>query len=298
MDAHAHCDAVVLRAGNLEVGVAPACGASLTRFQVRTARGMLPVLRNAIAADIVAGSAYGASCFPLVPYAGRLRHGTFESGGRRIQFPLNVPAERHSSHGDGWQRPWRVQRLERDSVHLSISASEGDPLRYDAVQRIQVSQESLRVRFEITNREPDRLPVGVGLHPYFANRSEALVTAALPVRRRLDAELMPLGTDVAAGGSHLRPRHPVSELEGVNIFEGWDGQAEIAWPASGLAVQLTTWPRLGHAVIWAPSAQSFFCFEPVSHATNAFNSAAQCAHALLDPGETLVQRFELRLRVE
>lgn len=298
MDTRAHRDAIVLRAGNLEVGVAPACGASLTRFQVSTARGMLPVLRSAIAADIAAGSAYGASCFPLVPYAGRLRHGTFESEGRRIQFPLNVPAERHSSHGDGWQRPWRVQRVGPDSVCLTLTASVDNPLRYDAVQWIQVSEESLRIRLEITNREPDRLPVGVGLHPYFANRGEALVTAALPVRRRLDAELMPLDADLAAGGSHLRPRHPVSELAAVNIFESWDGQAEIAWPASGLVVQLTTSPRLGHAVIWAPAAESFFCFEPVSHATNAFNSPAQRAHALLDPGETLVQGFVLRLHVE
>lgn len=298
MDAQGECDAVTLRAGNLEVRMAPVCGGSITRFQIRTARGTLPILRAAIAAEIAARSPYGASCFPLVPYAGRLRHGTFESSGRRIRFPLNVAAERHSSHGDGWQRPWRVQCLEPDSACLSLAASSGDPLRYDATQWIEVFEHSLRVRLEITNREPDRLPLGVGLHPYFVNRAEACLTATVPVRRLLDAELMPLEADVAAAGSHLRPRHPVSELPAVNVFEGWDGRAEIAWPASGLALRLTTSPTLHHAVIWAPPAESFFCFEPVSHAADAFNSPDLCAQALVDPGETLAQQFEFTLLAE
>src|SRR5690606_13284798 len=56
-----------------------------------------------------AGDPLSAACFPLVPYANRIRDGRFAFAGREVRLPANFPPERHSIHGLGWQRPWQVE---------------------------------------------------------------------------------------------------------------------------------------------------------------------------------------------
>ena len=45
-------------------------------------------------------------CFPMAPWAGRVRHGSFDFEGQRYQLPLNHPP--HAIHGTARDQPWQV----------------------------------------------------------------------------------------------------------------------------------------------------------------------------------------------
>ena len=182
---------ILLSKGPLTVGIAPDWGACLTRFDLRTDARRIPLLRPA--RDVPPGvpRALGAACFPLVPYAGRLRNGQFDFEGRTVRFPLNAPPERHSSHGDGFTRKWSLTHLERHRAVMEILPEPGAPIRYRCNRTVEVFEDRLDVRMSLLNLEKRRIPVGMGLHPYFANRRGAILRANLPVRWHWDAELMP-----------------------------------------------------------------------------------------------------------
>ena len=76
-----------------------------------------------------------------------------------------------------------------------------------------------------------------------------------------------------------------------NAFVGWDGRAVVTWPERRARVRLEARGPLGTLVVYTPPGQSFFCAEPVSHITDAFNLAAtgQAGTGMLrlEPGETV-----------
>ena len=62
---------------------------------------------------------------------------------------------------------------------------------------------------------------------------------------------------------------------GVSNYAGWQRQATIVWPETRARLVLEASPPLGFLVLYSPPGEPFFCAEPVSHCTDAFNLAAQ-----------------------
>lgn len=285
-----------LRDGALTVGIAPECGGALTRFDVQVGGALVEVLRSALDRSAHRICALGSSCFPLIPYAGRLRNGRFRFAGNEYRFPLNAAPERHSSHGDGWTRPWDLMHLDRRTAIMRLGAEDSAPLQYEATQSISVTSQRVRVALSSRNVGTQPIPMGLGLHPYFANRAQAVVTANLPGHWRWDDELMPIAQQKNPLAGALASGSEVTGLPVAAEFTGWDGRAVIDWPALGLRVELTTTPALRHVVMWLPVGESFFCFEPICHATDALNeypgTVAGEDFVILDPEETMSQSFD------
>jgi aldose 1-epimerase len=287
---------IFLREGDLTVGLAPHCGGALTRFEIGCAHSALEILRPARTDPNHPYCSLGTSCFPLIPYAGRLRDGRFELEGRSFQLPLNAPPERHSSHGDGWTRSWSLTHLDRRSAVMTLGADDQAPFRYQFTQLIIVEQDRLSVELSAGNLSDHRIPMGFGLHPYFSDRAGAFIRTKLPSCWRWDAELMPTSLDVNPQASGLLCGQAVTQLPVAVEYADWDGRAFIDWPQRGLRVELTTTPTLRHAVVWIPDGENFFCFEPMSHATDGFNRRLADGSLediiILDPGAVARQRFD------
>lgn len=286
---------IFLRDGSITVGVAPDCGGALTRFEFRTAGSHVDILRRAVKEDQAGHCALGASCFPLIPYGGRLRAGIFEFEGRRYQFALNALPERHSSHGDGWTRAWTLDSLDRRRAIMSLPADPLLPFQYEATQSVEIADNRVTIRLSARNVGEHRIPMGLGLHPYFANRTSAVIKTKVPNQWEWDSEMMPVRQSSNPRGARLAHGEYVSEMPIASEFEGWSGCAAIDWPQFRLRVRLVTTPALRHAVMWVPTGQDFFCFEPVSHATDAFNRLGNAAHGMevLAPNEVVEQQFDL-----
>src|SRR5688572_13975962 len=68
-------------------------------------------------------------CYPMVPFAGRIRRGQFRFAGRDVQLPLNHPPD--AIHGTVFERPWRVD----DPAAVSIDLGPSWPFAGRVVQR-------------------------------------------------------------------------------------------------------------------------------------------------------------------
>lgn len=109
---------------------------------------------------------------------------------------------------------------------------------------------------------------------------------------------MPVRQSPNPRGARIAHGAPVSEMPIASEFEGWSGCAAIDWPQLHLRLRLLTTPALRHAVMWVPTGQDFFCFEPVSHATDAFNRLGNAAHGMevLAPNGVVEQQFDLLVK--
>lgn len=286
---------ILLRKGAITVGIAPEHGGSLTRFDARLGDTLVEILRSARDGDSSGLWVLGASSFPMLPYCGRLREGRFRFNHHSFRYPLNALPERHSSHGDAWTRHWTLTCLDHRKAVMTLKNDADAPLGYECTQEVAVSSDRVDVCFAIRNASTRPIPVGVGIHPYFANRSIATIKARLPLRWEMDSELMPVGLVDNPSGAALLRGQPVPEMPIVSEFAGWDGTATIEWPSLGVTVRVETVPALKHAVLWVPKGEDFFCFEPTSHATDALNGrdGHPCGEdfVILEPQTVHEQRF-------
>lgn len=100
--------------------------------------------------------------FPMVPWAGRVRHGRFVFDGVGYQLPVNLPP--HAIHGTGFDRPWRVDHADDTSLAMQISLDW--PFGGRATQHLELSGE--RLRCELSVQADDRpMPAELGWHPWF-----------------------------------------------------------------------------------------------------------------------------------
>ena len=76
---------LTLRTARLGLDLAPAAGGAIARFTVDGA----DILRPMAAADIASGKGSNGSCYPLVPFAGRIRDGRLYFQGERIRLIPN-----------------------------------------------------------------------------------------------------------------------------------------------------------------------------------------------------------------
>ena len=267
---------ITLRTGRAELGVAPGIGGSIAYYRWVDGARKHDWLRPSTDADLASGSADRLACFPLVPFSNRIRDGHFDFEGRSIRIPLNQWPQRHAEHGHGWQVAWTMVERAADRLTLEYNhAADLWPFPYRAVQDFELSDDALRVTLSVENSGTVSMPIGLGLHPYFPRTPRCRLSARVDAMWATDAEVMPTaltGADPRLGtGDGL----PLDESALDNAFTGWRGQATIVWPERGARLSIDTDPPLRFLVVYSPAGEEYFCVEPVTHCTDAFNLAAQ-----------------------
>lgn len=277
---------IEIAAGEWRAAIRPQIGGSLAGL---THRGR-PVLR---AMPATGTSPLDAACFPLVPYANRIRDGRFSFGGHDVRLALNHPPERHSLHGIGWQRPWLLQSLVGSSVSLVLDHGGfgGWPWAWRAVQLFTLDPSGLTITLSLTNESREAMPAGLGFHPYFRRSPHTRLRFAARALLVADEEIMPTGE--RAGPDSLAPFGIGAPLPPALIdhcFTGWDGRAEIEDEAGRIIITADHAP---HLHIYSPAAGHELCVEPVSHLPDAVNRPEWPMPALA-PGETAT----IQMRIE
>ena len=221
-----------LRAGELELVVDAARGGSIMAFRERGLRpdAALGRGRARIRAPTPASRWCRSPAASTMPASG--------FAGRDYQLAANFPPEPHAIHGDGWTSPWTDRRRRtRPAPSWSWSTTgPGDALRYRATQIFWLYPDRLEIAMSLTNRGPEPMPFGLGHHPYFGDRDQALLSAEvggiwLPDDLNVPRQLEPV--PVAVG---FRLRRPVDELVLDHVFQGWGGKARHrlagGWPGA------------------------------------------------------------------
>ena len=290
---HASHAPVHLHAGALELEMAAGLGGSILAFR----KGSEDLLRPTPSGPT---DVLETACFPLVPYANRIRDGRFSFGGRTARLERNLAGQIHPLHGDGWRGAWRVEAVDASSAILSFDAKGSKwPWSYTARQTLQLTPSSLTVELNVTNADTAPGPFGIGFHPYFPRSSEARLTASVAGVWMVDEELLPTRW---APGAPLADWSHGAPIRGADLIDhchtGWAGEARIDYGPGGSSLRLTASPQLRYLHIYAPPQEDFFCVEPVSHAPDALNAAEPetLGVRILRPGES--RAGWMRLEVE
>jgi aldose 1-epimerase len=187
-------------------------------------------------------------CFPMAPWAGRVRDGRFRWAGVERQLPLRLPP--HAMHGTVLDRPWEVVAADERRTTLRIELGPDWPWAGHAVHELELWPGRLDLRLEVhTGGEP--FPASCGWHPWF-RRPVALDLDATSLWRRDESgiptgELVPAPTSTEALDDCLtglrqppRLRWPDGvELEVRSTCEQWVVFTE---PEHALCVEPQTGP--------------------------------------------------------
>ncbi|HEX9259915.1 MAG TPA: hypothetical protein VF855_10300 [Acidimicrobiales bacterium] len=199
-------------------------------------------------------------CFPMVPWAGRVRHGRFEFDDVIYELPLGMPP--HAIHGTTYTRPWA---LDTDGS-LLIDLGPDWPFGGHAKQHFSLEPGRLTCTIEVhAGSRP--MPAQAGWHPWFRRPVELTFAAGAMYAR--DDEGIPTGQLVDA------PDGPWDDC-----FTQVLSPPQLTWPDGPT---LTISSTCDHWVVFDELAWGL-CVEPQTGPPDGFTLHPR----LIEPGRPLV----------
>jgi aldose 1-epimerase len=236
----------ILRSGDVTLTVDPEHGGRLSSFVV----GGHELLRAQEDGDADDPTSWG--CFPMVPWAGRIRRGRFVAEGRTVQLPVDHPP--HAIHGTAKTRAWTGDGGGRFSCDLGPDW----PWRGQVSQMLDLEPD--RLTMTLTVDAEDTMPVSAGWHPWFRRRVAGVdAELGLPAERmwQRDGEGIPDGTLVEPTAGPWD-----------DCFTALVGPVLIRWPG---VLDLVIDSDCEHVVVFTEPEDSL-CVEPQSAPPDAHNS--------------------------
>lgn len=281
---------IVLTKGDMLLELDPCAGGTVSKFKHRD----LDVLRPAPDREGPAFDPLQSASFAMVPFVGRIHDAQFRINGSEVDLHANFPPEPHAIHGHGWQDIWKVETHSKTTATLIYRhTADAWPWSYDARQTFRLTDSRLTLELSVTNTSDTPMPAGFGWHPYF-NRAGATLIVPTTHLWSVDAdtgENMPSPIKITDDLSRARI---VKDLTLDTTYSLESGSIEINWPTHGVSIKSD--PIFGHATIFVPPGEDYFCAEPITHAPNAINSDLSddvTGLHWLKPGETLAGKIKL-----
>lgn len=257
-------DFLTIRAGDVVATVSPSRGGRLAQLTIADT----PL----IVGHTADAEATGWGSYPMVPWAGRIRHGRFVFDGTDHQLPINFGP--HAIHGVGFSSVWAVDGVHDDhaTLRLDLPRDETWPFGGTTIQQFSVDTDGLTLSMTVT-ADDQPFPVSFGWHPWF-RKPEHLDFRPTAMYRRDD--------------DHIA----LAELVDVPA-PPWDdcfvNTAPIAVRIDGIDLELTS--NCDHWVVYDERAYAT-CIEPQTAPPDAFNIAPR----RLDPGESLSAWYRISRR--
>ncbi|CDX28923.1 Aldose 1-epimerase (fragment) [Mesorhizobium plurifarium] len=131
------------------------------------------------------------------------------------------------------------------------------------------------------------MPAGLGLHPYFPATPWTHIQAGVTGMWETDAEVLPTRHVPPPAGADPTTGFDVAKAAFDTVFTGWTHRARITWPDEQRLLDIEAEAPLDFLVLYTPPGEPFFCAEPVSNITDAFNRLEEDAGCMvLAPGES------------
>ena len=170
-------------------------------------------------------------CYPMAPFAGRIRDGRFSFDGRDHRLPTNLPP--HAIHGTVLERAWEVDAVVHGARYgeatLSIDLGPDWPFAGRVTQRVVLGSAGLKAT--LTLAADESMPAAMGWHPWFrrvltgsAERSDG---ASSPAELRFEP-----GCDVRARSRRPadRPARAADERTVGRLLHGVPTPPRLLWP--------------------------------------------------------------------
>ena len=272
-------------AGAVEAVVLPELGARLHRLR---AYGH-DLLRTPERTDAHERDPFSWGAYVMAPWCNRIDPVPVDVGARRVALEPNFP-DGTAIHGQVYARPWEVQ----DDGTLRIAAGgDGWPWRYEVTLRIAAAAASLRLDLSLTNRSEDRMPAGIGLHPWFRRPLRVAINAGAVYESNTSSRPLP---DPVRGAYDLRQLGEMAAELDATWGELADPPVVLDWPDLGVRATMAIRARTRYVCAASPAGRDAIAIEPQTHAPHGLRrllNAEPGALAWLDPGQTLDLGLEL-----
>ncbi|AMJ55270.1 MULTISPECIES: aldose epimerase [Stenotrophomonas] len=250
-----------LRAGKLEVALAPEAGGRIAQLRYDGVDWL-------IGENDVPPATIAWGCYPMVPWAGRIRRGRFDFDGKSHMLPANFGA--HAIHGVGFSRPWHIESIDAATATLSLRLPQDAhwPFGGSTRQAIQVHDNRLHLQLSVEAGD-QAMPAVLGWHPWFRKPEQLLFSPDAMYPRDEDGiATLPVGKPTPGP---------------------WDdcfvAQGETTLVRAGQRLRLRA--DSDHWVVYDGAAHAT-CVEPQTGPPDAFTLAPH----RLAPGEQLALAFE------
>lgn len=276
---------LTLANGRLRAVVQPGLGAGLTELALCHGGRWQPLLRPLQGPATDPGQ---LACCVLMPWSNRLYGGGFRWRDHDVNIGPMRPGDRFALHGDAWLAPWQVVTSTLDELVLTHTSGPQAGFAYVGRVRYRVDDTALHVELSVQHRGPQPLPYGLGLHPWFVRDPDTMVAFRSTGRWEPDATraprlFRPLRSSQRLSFDRGRPL-PKGRID--HVYAGWDGAAEVRWPARGLGLRMHAQPPARYLVVYSlppePGQAGFVCLEPVTHGNDAHRAPDPLARGLVE----------------
>ncbi|MEM0135657.1 MAG: aldose 1-epimerase [Thermoplasmatales archaeon] len=120
---------------------------------------------NEILMESEDGNQTHGGCASLIPFANRVRDASYSWIGRRYYLPRND--RNNSIHGFTKDMNWDISTGDTKMILNSEIDREDYPSRLKCQSTIELKEDSILIRFTISNVGDIDAPLSIGLHPYF-----------------------------------------------------------------------------------------------------------------------------------
>lgn len=274
------------------VGLIPRFGGSVTRWDVLRNGEWQAVWRRYEPTDTdvkIVGN------FPLIPFSNRITGGGFTCDGVFYPMQPNRSVSPYPIHGNGWMQAWEVVEHSSNAIELALESHRmhGFPWDYAGRQRYSIDGNVMTMRMEVTHLGDRRLPYGLAFHPYQLRGNNPNGP-----RLQFKADGYWITDDKGIPQEHstqLPAGFDFNQLRDLghgkidNNFTGWDGRMLMERPDIDLRIEWETTEPAGidHSLLFRPEGQPFFCFEPITHMTDAVNRPGMPGMRLLEKGQSM-----------
>jgi aldose 1-epimerase len=210
-------------------------------------------------------------CYPMAPYAGRVRRGRFSFGGRDYELPRTLGG--HAIHGSVYLRRWESEGNGAFATDLGPDW----PFPGWARQEIRLEAASLALRLEV-HAAGGAMPASCGWHPWFRR-----VVAGVPAGLDFHPGFMFERDD---DGIATRRRLPAAEGPWDDCFGDVPANPVITWPG---VLRLEIESTCAFWVVFTERRHAL-CLEPQTAPPDALNHEP----FVVEPGRPLVAECAMR----
>ncbi|MBO7245031.1 MAG: aldose 1-epimerase [Alphaproteobacteria bacterium] len=267
---------IVLFTEKIKMGVLPELGGAVSFFKYHQKDKFIDIMRP-YEKSSKGDDANNSSMFVMVPFCSRIRGGSFVYWGITRKMQKNHPGIPDPIHGDGWKSSWEVISQTNTKIELKLIHNKEDggfPFSYESILSYELKDDQLKIHISVKNLNTLPMPCGFGIHPFFVKTKEteldftSTVVWSNETDPIFDKPYTTPDTWQFDGGK------PIKNAVFDTCFGGFNGQASILYPDLGVSVSIQADEIFGHSILYSPRGKNYFCLEPVTNATNAFNLAA------------------------
>lgn len=225
--------------------------------------------------------------FLMLPWTNRIKDAKFVFKGKEHQLNANH-SDQTAIHGIGRDHGWSILDRSPYSGRFGFDSrlieNPNCPFAFGAVLRVELFEDSVDIELDLTNLDDRSMPAGVGHHPYFM-RTLFDADDTFSIKAHVDdryqcQDQIPTGATIDDDACALfRNGEPIGNPDLDDVFNGFDGHAQMSWDKSGVQCDMRCSEAFGHLVVYTPRDGDdesspplpWVCVEPVTMVNDGFN---------------------------